>query len=113
MRPLLSIIALATCLFGITANAEQCTKDFPNHFITSEGRLGFYQGVGGAWWYPCSVSSTINGVTPESCKSALATYLTAKALGKSITLSYPGTCAALSSDTSTDAGFTWFGIYWH
>lgn len=100
-------------VFGtIDARAEQCTKEFPYHFVQGDGRLGFYHGVGGAWWYPCSISSTINGVTPEACKAALATYLAAKAQKQPITLRYPGTCALLNSDVSNTDGFDWFGVYW-
>lgn len=109
IRTFLMIIVLFT---STAINAEQCTKDFPYHFITSDGTFGLYQGAGGAWWYPCSVSSQKNGVTIEACKSALATYLSAKAQGEPITLSYTGTCADLNSTNSNNVGFIWFGVYW-
>ena len=108
-KMLLTVVLL---LLPLSASAEMCTKDFPYHFITADGTLGLYQGVGGGWWLPCSVSSTKNGVSVEACKSALSTYLSAKAQGKPITLSFTGTCAALNSATSTDIGFQWFGVYW-
>jgi len=106
----LSVIVLL--LAAVNVNAEHCTKNFPYHFIKADGTLGLYQGTGGGWWYPCSVSTLKNGVTPEACKSALATYMAAKAQGKSITLRYSGTCAALNSSVSTQLGFSWFGVYW-
>jgi len=107
-------ILILSCLFLMVfnANAEVCTKHFSNHLIAADGSFGLYQGVGGAWWEPCSVSTAKNGVTPEACKSALATYLSAKTQGKPITLSYPGTCAQLNSTSSTPIGFSWFGVYW-
>lgn len=112
MRILIFLATIAITSSAVTANAEQCTKEFPYHFVTATGTFGLYHGVGGAWWYPCSISTTINGVTPESCKAALATYLVAKAQGKPITLSYSGTCAQLNSDVSNFEGFGWFGVYW-
>ena len=93
--------------------AEQCTKDFPYRFVQNDGTLGLYFGCGGQWWYPCSVSATRNGVTAESCKAALATYLTAKAQAEPITVRYPGKCEALDScESSVYDGFEWFGVYW-
>jgi len=112
MKKVLLLAALTAVFISMNADAEQCTKDFPNHFVTNDGTLGFYHGIGGAWWYPCSLSATINSVTPEACRAALATYLTAKAQKQPITLSYPGTCALLNSDISHTDGFAWFGVYW-
>lgn len=109
------LVLLVTTTFASLPNfafAEACQKDFPNHIIMKDGGVAFYKGVGGGWWYPCSLSATINEVSPEACKAALATYLSAKAQGKLITLSYPGTCAALNADSSSTEGFQWFGVYW-
>lgn len=112
IRHVFAVLAVSFGLGARDANAEWCTKNFPYHFVTSDGQLGLYQGQGGGWWYACSISTTLNGVTPESCKAALASYLLAKVQGKPITLSYPGTCAALDGADSNSVGFYWFGVYW-
>ena len=106
------VFVLAVLVMSAEALAEQCTKDFPNHMIWADGNFGLYLGTGGAWWYPCNVTTSINGVTTEACKAALSTYLTAKAQNKQITVSYSGTCTALNGSTSIQSGFTWFGVYW-
>jgi hypothetical protein len=112
MKTGVAIFALALFV-GAPAMAEQCTKDFPNHMMNSDGRFGLYLGNGGAWWYPCSVSTVVNGVTVDACKAALTSYLAAKAQGKPITLSYPGTCAAINGmSTINSDGFYWFAVYW-
>ncbi len=106
-----SIALLALVAASAATHAEQCTKDFQNYFVRNDGVLGVYQNSG-AWWYPCSMSTTINGVTPEACRAALATYLNAKTQGHAIALSYSGTCAALDSSSNINEGFFWFGVYW-
>ena len=106
------MLVLAVLAMAGEAVAEQCTKDFKNHMVWADGKFGLYLGSGSAWWYPCNVDTSINGVTAESCRAAVGTYLTAKAQGKPITLSYSGTCADLNGSATINSGFTWFGVYW-
>ncbi|MDC5850547.1 hypothetical protein OPW32_15185 [Vibrio europaeus] len=108
------LIFIAIVLFSLNAQASPsvCKKNFPYHFVTADGTLGLYQGTGGAWWYPCSISQEKNGVTTESCKAALSSYLSAKAQGKPITFSFMGSCDEINSSKSTTKGFLWFGVYW-
>jgi len=99
-------------LLSLSSQAEHCAQDFPNHFIMADGTLGLYPD-GGAWWYPCSVSDTKNGVSPEACKSAFASYLSAKAQNKPVHFSFNGSCSEIGSGTSVNKGFSWFGVYWN
>ena len=112
MRIPRSILLLAFAAASATTYADQCTKDFPSYFVRNDGVLGLSLGQGGAWWYPCSMSTTTNGVSPESCRAALASYLNAKVQGHAITLSYPGTCTALEGTANLTDGFYWLGVYW-
>ncbi|GLT19420.1 hypothetical protein GCM10007938_32020 [Vibrio zhanjiangensis] len=98
--------------FSVQAQSSTCSKNFPYHFVTKDGTLGLYQGSGGAWWYACNISEKKYGVTPESCRAALSSYLTAKAQAKPVTFSVEGTCAPFNSTNSTFQGFNWFGVYW-
>lgn len=105
----LAVVAVSSSMNAI---ADACTKNFPFHFVANDGTLNLYHGVGGAWWSPCSLSTTKNGVTPEACKAALSSYLLAKVQKLPVTLTYPNTCALLDSETSNTDGFIWFGVYW-
>jgi hypothetical protein len=114
LRQLLFLV-ITVGLISTQSFAAQCTKDFPYYFVTgATGVLGLYIGTSGYWWYPCSVSQQINGVTTETCKTALASVLVAKINKKPLTFSWSGACEELDPATATgtisDKGFNWLGI---
>ena len=100
-------------LFNPVANASQCTVNFRHYFVTNTGTLAFYLNRSGHWWYLCSLEAEINGVSIQSCKSAMTSFLTSKAMNKPLTFTWPGTCDELTSPTQSIAGrgFTWLGVY--
>jgi hypothetical protein len=110
---ILILIWLNVVVVTNTQAASQCTIGFPHYFVRSDGTIGLYLGMNGHWWYPCNIISDINGVDAQSCKTALAGYISAKLAKKPVTFRWDGTCEELAAPTQsiTGRGFQWFGVY--
>jgi hypothetical protein len=82
--------ASTLCFFlcGLSANARayNCV-DYVGHVSTNRGNEVLMESFAGSSWIMlCSLTSTVNSVTPENCKAVFAQLLAAQLAGKKVRL---------------------------
>ena len=101
-------IAIVGLSLASSALAYSCigTLDFisvsPTGVVTVSS-----QSSGLATFYPCSLSSTVNGVTPDICKGMLATLLTAKSTGAQVAWAFTD---SIGCNRSSYNGGNWYWL---
>lgn len=105
---------------GLATTAAQATDLWCNtkigvYGVSNDGLLWIAMDAAnsGKWTAVCSLSGTTNnGVTPQACQGMMSTILTAKALGKSVTLHLMGsgnyaTCGDMPVSWTSSISSVW------
>lgn len=97
-RPFFKLTLAAGLLLGSRlAGAYQCVGLVGGTQIAPTGVVSAEYIAGMNWVYLCSVTTTTNGITPDTCKTIYATLLTAETQSRPVMLWFnddPNTCAS-------------------
>ena len=108
-RVCIPVLAATLLLVSPLVEAYECVGPVTGTQISPTGVVSASVTAGMSWVYLCSVSSTTNGVAPDTCKTIYATLLTAETQGRQVILWFnddPNTCAS-------HAAWSWLtGWYW-